>query len=252
MKEAPDQNKARRFWLIFLVLCVLTVISLNGIVTVSKYVLHLNAYRQADAKAFYFTSDLLSAGDTPVFQIVNFVPGTSTIRFYLRNYSDALHVSETDISYTISTGNASVAGATGTVAQNGTTLVNHPVTLAVPQGAFSNGKATIRVTATANMPYTATLSAVFELYERNTNVRYTVYDTTGNNTVTLTVTTGDNTETLHIVFPAAIYPDPTDSRLTVESATACRFSAVANGQYSFVFFKSNPSLTYSVSDFSVN
>ena len=251
MKSAQKKKKPLRWGLICLVLCILTVVSFNGIATLSKYVLSLSTYRQADAKAFYFTSDLLAAGDTPVFQIANFIPGTSTISFNLRNYSDELHVSESAVAYTITTDNPNVTGAPGTVALNGTSPVNQPVSLSVPSTAFTSDKVTIRVTAVSTAPYSTTWSAVFELYRKTVDADFSVYDAIDNNTVTLTITTGDDSGTVNIGFPATLYPDRTDGRLTAVGTTVCSFSAAANAQYSFVFFKSDPSSVYSVTAFSV-
>lgn len=252
MKTTREKNKSLRWGVVYLVMCIVTALSFSGIATVSKYVLSVDTYRQADAKAFYFSGDLLVEGDTPVYQIANFVPGTDTIDFNLRNYEDAFHVSETDITYTITTNNASVIGETGSIALNGTTSVDKTISLSVPAAAFTGKTATIRVTATANTPYTTTLAAVFELHRRSTDIQYSVYDAENNNTVTLTVTTGDDAENLTVSFPTAVFPDRTDGRLTFDGSNpSCSFAANANAQYSFVFFKSNPLIRYATSDFSV-
>lgn len=241
------QNK-RVVWVLLIVACV--VVLSFAAVTGAKYVLQWSkGVAQADAKAFYFTSDLLTEGDTPQYQLANFVPGTSTIDFTLRNYTDELRVSEADIVYTVSA--TGLSNTSGTIVQNGSTGVNQSVSLTVPASAFTNGKATIRVTASAASPYAKTLSAVFELYQKIDSVSYSVYDASGSNTVTLTVTTDDKAGTVNIAYPSGALPDRTDSRLSFGTGT-CSFNAEANAQYSFVFFKTSPSEAFSTSDFAVN
>lgn len=247
-KRQRDKKKLSGLTLVCLLLSATAVLSLTA-VTAARYVQQWKpAPAQADAKDFYFTSDLLTDGDTPVYQLSNFVPGTSTISFQLRNYADALRVSESNVAYTVAA--TGLPNTTGTIAQSGSAGQSNEVALAVPATSFANGKATVRVTAQSTAPYAQTLEAVFELYQKISigAVTHEVYDAAGSNTVTLTVTTRDEAGTISITPPGGVYPDRTDSRL----ASGNSFNANANAQYSFVFFKSNPATTYAASSFGVS
>lgn len=238
-----------RLGIVCLVLCILAVLALAG-VTAAKYVQQWKpGHMQADAADFYFTSDLLMPGDTPVYQLSNCVPDTSAIRFSLRNYADELRISEKTVRYTVTCTNG-VSGTAGSIETNVTGGgVDEPVELTVPAGSFFDGKATVRVTAVSS-PYAETLEAVFELYETLTGVDYTVYDAVDSNTVTLTVTTKGSHGTVNITPPSGALPDRTDVRLT-DSGSGCSFNANAYAQYSFVFFKTNPSAVFAKTNFIV-
>lgn len=247
----PKRRRRKRRWrltrlgIVCLVLCILAVLALAG-VTAARYVQQWKpAPLQADAADFYFTSDLLMPGDTPVYQLSNFVPGTSTINFALRNYTDALRVSEENVGYTISA--TGLADVTGTISKIGTGDVD--IALSVPSASFIDGKATVRVTAVSS-PYAETLAAEFELYQTLTDVDYAVYDAVGSNTVTLTVTTKGSNGTVNITPPPGALPDQTDTRLTVNGG-GCSFDANAYAQYSFVFFKTTPSTVFQDNRFDV-
>lgn len=242
-RHTKRDKKMSRAGLICLLLLVAAVLLFAGITT-ARYVMEWSSgTTQADAKDFYFISDLLTSGDTPVYQLSDFVPGTSTITFTLRNYADSLRVSEANIDYTITTDNASVTHSGGTITKSDTTGVDETVTISVPTAAFTNGTATIRVTATSTSPYSQSLAAVFELYQRLDDITVTVHDAAGSNTLTLLVTTNDEGGTVSLSIPANVLPDSTDNRLTISGST-CSFNAVANAQYSFTFFKTAPTNTY--------
>lgn len=236
--------------LVCLIVSVIALFSLTA-VTTARYMLQWKpAPMLADAQDFYFTSDLLTAGDTPVYPLSNFVPGQSKIRFTLRNYADELRVSEADITFTVTA--TGLSTTSGTIARNGSTGVDQVVELDVPDTAFSGGMATIRVTATATAPYEQVLAAQFELYKQIdiSAVTWEVYDAANSNTITLTITTRGQSGTIAITPPTGVLPDRTNNLLAFNGST-CSFNANANAQYSFVFFKTAPSAAFQSGNFTV-
>ncbi|NLW70208.1 MAG: hypothetical protein GX061_03915 [Eubacteriaceae bacterium] len=260
--NTKSNKKALRLWIALLLPLLFASLSL-GAVAAAKYTIEKGSdWLQAKAKNFYFTSDILSSSENvPRYQISDFVPGDgeghSSITFELRNYEDDLRVSQIDVGYTITTDNAAVntannnAGGTITVAGEKAT-----VNLIVPAGCFdSDGKALIRVTAQSS-PYKKLLIAEFELFKKIDGITAAVYDAPDNNTLNLTLTTQDMGGTVTITTPAAVLPDRTDSRLTgisydAQTGYTCTFTAAANAQYSFVFFKTSPSTVYNQTNFTI-
>lgn len=212
----------------------------------------------AKAKNFYFTSNILSSGDVPVYQLSNFVPGTgensSKISFILKNYEDEFRISEADIDYSITA--TGLPDTDGTIIHNGSDGKTKLIQLSVPEECFSHGMAVIHVNVKSTSPYIQTLSADFELYKKISNVDCTVYDALGSNTVMLTITTGNSGGTVDIALPYGVLPDRTDSRLNITMPNVgtyiCSINANANSQYSFTMFKNSPTSLFSINNFTVN
>lgn len=243
--------KYRRYFRLMLVLLLAATAlaaALAGL-TYSRYVVEWTPGRTAaQAKDFYFASDLLSEGDAPVYQLANFVPGQA-IAFQLRNYADELRVSQTDISYAVAA--SGLAGLSGTLVA-GKTPVNQTVELMVDGTRFENGKATVLVEAETTAPYSQKLSAVFELYQSISNVSYQVSDSAGSNTLALTITTADESGTVNLTFPSNVLPDNTDHRLTLGTGTTLSINVNSKAQYTIIFFKNNPNAVFGDSNFSIS
>lgn len=235
--------------LLLLLACALTF----GGFTAAKYVLNwASGDQMATAKKFYFTSDHLQAGDYPVYRISVPSPEEAKVAFSLRNFDPAGSISETDISYQYTvTVNSAASNQGGSGSLTGRTSQEQPITLALKAADFINGKATVRVVATAS-PYDQTLGGVFELYLPIQGATLSVRDAAGSNTLTMLVTTGERAGTVTIQWNnSAILPDSANYRFTQTTATSCTFYAEADAQYSFAFFKADPSQVYSDGTFTL-
>lgn len=257
-----QHKKKKNIRLPYVILLLFAALLLSTAVTYSRYSLDWSLGRTAaQAKAFYFTSDLLEEGedDPPIYRIGDFKAGDE-ISFKLRNYADELRTSGADITYTITATGGAVLTDTGNNETSGKGVlhlegseneqVENTVTLTVPTESFTSGKAVVKVVVTSTLPYTQTLSAVFELYQSMTDVTLNVLDAVDSNTLTLTVTTHDKNGTVTIHWSEdALLPDRTDSRLSNITmnlgGNSCQFNANANAQYVFTFFKNTPSSNYS-------
>lgn len=252
MNDKKTKKKRLSFPLLGLLLILACGLCFGGI-TAARYVLDwASGNGIASAHKFYFTSDHLSADDVPVYQLGDFIPGTSKITFTLQNFVDEKRISESEISYTVTADAASAGGPIDSI--NGTIGVDAEtatVNLSVPLDCFANGKATVTVTA-VSAPYQETLSAVFVLYQHIESVSYTVYDSMKENRIILYVTTGDKAGTVTIKAPEGVIFDRTDGRLTSFSGQTCTFNANANAEYSFAFFKEDPKSVYIKDNFKLN
>lgn len=230
--------------LLLLLACALTF----GGFTAARYVLNWSSGEQmATAKKFYFTSDHLQAGDYPVYRISVPSAAEAKVAFSLRNFDPAGSVSETDVGYqyTVAVNSADREASGGSGSLTGGSKREQPITLALQEGDFVNGKATVRVVATAS-PYDQTLGGVFELYLPIQGATLSVRDAAGSNTLTMLVTTGAQAGTVELQWSDGdILPDSANFRFASATANSCTFYAEADAQYSFVFFKKNPSKVYS-------
>ncbi len=236
--------------LLLLLACALTF----GGFTAARYVLDWSSGDQmATAKKFYFTSDHLQAGDYPVYRISVPSPAEAKVAFSLRNFDPAGSVAETDIGYryTVAVNSADRGDLGGSGSLTGGARQEQPITLALQESDFVNGKATVRVVAAAS-PYDQTLGGVFELYLPIQGATLSVQDAAGSNTLSMLVTTGAQAGAVTIRWnDAAILPDSANFRFESATANTCTFYAEADAQYSFVFFKSTPDRVYADGDFSI-
>lgn len=233
------------------ILAIFLIVSLCAATAYALYAGADESVHLLRSSSFYFESDFLSDSDIPVYYISNFKTSTSKITFSLQNYMDELNVSETDISYSVSTDNENITAQTGTITVNGSTPVSQTVEISVPAACFTNGEATIRVTVTSTAPYTKTIEAIFVLQEYEGDINYTVVDSVGSNTLQLTITTALESGEVIIYYPSGTLPDNTDKLLYDITSTSCKYSASSNAQNTFVFFKNTPGSTYLSTDFSV-
>lgn len=235
--------------LLLLLACALTF----GGFTAAKYVLNWSSGDQmATAKKSYFTSDHLQSGDYPVYRISVPAAAEAKVAFSLRNFDPAGNVSETDIGYQYAVSVNSVDSAQGgSGSLTGGSKQEDPITLSLTEADFVNGKATVRVVATAS-PYDQIVGGVFELYLPIQGATLSVLDAAGSNTLTMLVTTGGRAGTVKLQWSdSSILPDSANFRFTQTTATSCTFYAEADAQYSFVFFKKNPSQVYSDGTFTI-
>jgi hypothetical protein len=176
------KKKGLRFIVIY---ALLAVIALFSAVTLASYVYQavLKTYLVTALEDFYFTSDLLTAGEPlPVYQITHDwgttpVVTPAEISFDLRNYADELNISRQKINFHVEADVEAVpaaaaaklkpitpfAGSINTGGGNGKTA--KPVTLQIElQDGVTEPPAeplAVTVTATATAPYAAKLRGKF-------------------------------------------------------------------------------------------
>ena len=104
---------------------------------------------------------------------------------------------------------------------------------------------TYTVTATATKPYTKTLQARFTIVSTDYELSYSVSDAPNSPYLKVTVTTTDYSGDIVISWPEGVLPDNTDPLLKNADGQSCVISVKAQSEYTFQFFKTNPSNNYS-------
>lgn len=220
-------------WAVLLV----AVAVLQSFNTSAKYTMTKETDAEAVAQAFYFESDLLDGGTYEL------PAGTTELTFTLRNHADDLRAAECEIKYEIYLDGAKKTDKCGSMAAN--TTVNAGITLEH----LTAGTHTVKAVAVS--PYTAELSATFVIPAEDNNIYFSVTDSANSPVVTLTVSTVDYAGDVTISWPADVYPDNTDPKLTGATTSATvRFNK--NSEYTFLFFKDDPATVYTKTSFTVN
>ena len=231
------------------ILCSVAVLLLACVVTFSalvwaKYVSQEKKDTVVAAKSFYFESDLLTETGTTY----TLAPGTGSITVHLKNFADDLRFSDVEISYKVTaTGQAAQTGTLGKSKQEDHTIV------------FSNlSPGTYQVVAQATSPYTKTLQATFVIPAVEGDVYYSVSDAAGSPVLRLTVWTEDYSGGINIKWGngngnnVKIVPDNTDPLMAGVTGNSFTVSDFGNdAEYTFLFFKEDPSKQYDKSDFTV-
>lgn len=227
--------------------------------TAAKYVRSQREEPLYVARSFYFESDLLesqaSNGEYPKYTLQD---GTDSIAFQLKNHADDLRFSEVDIDYKVELTTKDGNAVDGQSPKTGELARDRKVDEKIEFTGLSSG--TYVVIATATGPYTSTLKAEFTLEAKNEAITASISDSSGSPVLRLTVSTTDYAGDVKITWPDGVRPDNTDPLLSgayisgTGTAGNCTVDFKANSEYTFLFFKDNPSTTYSIGEngFSVN
>lgn len=200
------------------------------------------------AKSFYFESDLLKApASNGVYPSYTLQSGVDEITFVLKNYTDALRISEANISYTIT---VEKNGSVLSEKKQESVLAMEDLESSVTISDLTAG--TYTVTAIATAPYTSVLKADFTIVSINRDIEYSVSDDEESPVLYLTVTTNDYKGEIFIQFPENVYPDNTDEKMK-DAVNTQKFYVTfdKNSQYTFLFFKENIDDKYTEENFKV-
>lgn len=238
---------------VVILLCI--VMMLSGYAA-AKYKFQKTEEPLYTAEAFYFESDLLS--DSQIVPAYTYSGGADSIRISLFNYADKLRYSEGDISYRVAltgsdgqqvlnTSGDAVGDVTGTITagEANTTVIEFSE---LPAGSYL-------VTAAAEGKYQKVLKGNFTLSAVDKEIAYTVSDSEGSPVLLLTVTAKDYSGDIVISWPSGVAPDSTDPYFEAVdrgyNGGSCKIAFANNSEYTFRFFKKEPSSVYDNSGFSV-
>ena len=215
----------------------------------AKYVKTLHKQQGlVTSQVMYFESDYLSA------EGAEYTISGESVTFELRNYPDALRVSELEVTYEVSVTGGATIKINGTAAATGTLAANSKQTDTVEISSLQRGK-TYTVTATGKNGFVRTLSATFTVQAAETQVFKRVEQT--EHYVLLTVWTQDVRGTAIIQPPASLIPDNTDPILAGvatggASITDSQSFAAPYSSRTYRFFISNTDTAkYSADSFTV-
>lgn len=225
MRDKFDKpaKPTRLFWIVLL---VLTIVSMGGL-TYSRYVVEWKTQPTvAQGPDFYFKSNMLKeASENAVYAID---PQTASFEIELYNYADSLRVTEGNIEYTVTAEGATVSQSGGTL-----TEVTEKNTITVTPNNPVDHK--ITVTAVSTVPYAKTLTATFELTQVSS---YKVEDAAGKSAAVLTMICTKAKEAITISLPDGVIPDTTNSYVVYTNGN-CTFTPPAQGVYSLVLLKTD-------------
>lgn len=240
MKQSNlDEQKRHRRFLVLILLAAVVLLSFAG-VTVARYVTQQTHSGVAEAKSFYFTSDLLcevSQPDAAAMPVYYIDPQAVKFEINLFNWADSKRVTSDEISYTVD-----IAG--GTAVHSGIIaggIKNNSVILVSP----NSGSNEITVTVSSDKPYKKTLVGKFKLAQGN---KYNVEDKPGNTAAVLTITCTDGEKDITIKLPDGVIPDATDDRVRAADGGGYIFHSPGKGVYSVVLLKSDVNQNLSESD----
>ncbi len=237
-----------------LLLLIIPIIFLTG--SVAKYIKEKNAELVYEAKSFYFESDLLSNNTKAL--AYTYDVGNDEITINLNNNIDDLRYSDVDIKYTVS-----IKDAQGNQVKDKNGDILEDITGKLSNNSIDSKKITFEnlpagkyiVVAKATEPYEKTLQASFVLKSRNDAVEYNVSDSANSPVLQLTVKTTDYKGDVKITWPANIVPDNTDSKFANVNSGYSGGNIIipfeANSEYTFQFFKKQPSMSYGKTSFVV-
>ena len=248
-------NISKRLVIAVCVIVLAAVAAATGGV-IAKYVKQVKQEQNpTTAKAFYFTSDYLKASSESRTYYLGST--TTSVSFDVRNFKDALNVSEVNTTYTVKI--ASNDTSFTVAASNGQEISNkNEFTLEAAAGTQITHKITLEelksgntytVTVTANGGYTKTLTAVFSIDKVKSGFYYNIADE--GEYLLLTVWTENYTKgTVTIEVPENLIPDVTDDLLNInnyntEQGTYTAFTVTdttsfadsTNASRSYRFFK---------------
>ncbi len=246
MKDHRQQygktDKRRRTqWGLLLAVLVSAAVLATGF-TMAKYV---NRWQSdpalAEAKAFYFTSDLLkeAGGDNKtIYELYGWGEG---IKIDLRNFEDEKRFSETDITYEVT-----CTPETGTVVQDAAgTIPGKSVSSKAILIKPEPGASTVTVTAKATGPYRKTLTATFTLKE-TAQPQFQIVDATGNAAAELIIKGGNTTKEFILSWNSdQMTPDRTNTLLRFSGESQAKLTIPASGSCSILLFKSDPASDFS-------
>ena len=213
----------------------------------AKYLINHHNDLVYGGKAFYFNSDLLKLSSKS-YTLQN---GTDEISVNLYNYEDKLRVSLVDIEYEVvllDSNSNEVSKKSGVLSKNkkSTALVT-----------FDNlDSGSYTVNAISKRPYYQILTSTFHVQGVLDDIEYSVTDSKNSQIVQLTINTYDYSGNLNITFPSDVIVDNTNTYFRDYSKNSNGNSYTVNfknnSEYTFKFFKSDPSKVYTKSNFSVS
>ena len=236
-------------------LIILIPVALIG-VTAAKYVKESSVEIIYEAKNFYFESYVLSNNTDP--RAYTYEIGNDTISFDLKNNIDDLRASEVDIEFV-----ATITDIQGNTVQDKNGEIVNEQTGTLYSSSIDSQEIEFKnlpsgnylITAKAVTPYEKTLTATFVLTEKDEEIRYEVHDTVNSPILQLTIITEDYSGDLQINWEKGVAPDSTNSKFTsVDTGYEAGSEVVtfeANSEYTFQFFKEEPSLVYTNENFLV-
>lgn len=236
----------RKFSKIYLWVLALILVGASVWGVSAKYIQQREQDLLAEARMFYFTSDLLKEEGADY--VLN--PDTTSVTFTLRNHIDELRYSDDEIQYDVYVDDVQLGSTAALNMENQT----DEITFSVQPGR------TYRVRAVGNAGYQKVLTATFEVLPYETGFYKHLVDQPSSNYVLLTVWTQNLSGNVTVNFPAGLIPDATDPDLDeVHNYTSGHYTqgsvTVSFDVYSsktYRFFKENPGNSYSVGDFTVS
>ncbi len=208
-----------------------------------------------ETEDFYFESDLLKS-DTEI-NSYTYQKGINSIKVTISNNIDSLRYTEIPIQYVVSIKSLSgeiVKDTDGKVIDdvtgsfNGSGIDSRTVEFSkLSAGAY-------KITATSTSPYQKILQAIFYLTDVEEDITYQLSDSASSPILYLTVLTADYSGNIRITFPEQIIPDSTDvhfQNVDINGTFNVVIPFKANSEYTFPFFKKDPSIVYDKSDFLV-
>lgn len=248
MAVTTKNRKLHNILIPLLIVLALTVVlgAFGG--AYAKYLRESKAAEElVSSQNMYFASDYLTE------QGAAYTISGDSVTVQLRNYPDALRVSELDVDYSVtvkdSAGNA--VNTTVTNAQ-GTLTAGSPQSVNVEISGLQGGQ-TYTVEATGSNGFSTTLSATFTVQAPETGVFMSMEQT--DYYVLLTVWTQNVTGDAYIVVPGGLLPDNTDS--SMENATTGRSNFTDQDNFknpysskTYRFFKQTTGITYDLIAFS--
>ena len=241
-EKAPKFRGAAYIWLLVAILLSASVWGVSA-----RYIQQRQQDLLAQAKMFYFSSNLLTEADGTVYTLN---PDTASVTIILKNHMDSLRVSEDDIQYSIYVNDVK-QGATERL--TGGAASEKTFTLDVEAGE------SYTVKAVGNAGYTKTLEAKFDVLQTPKKF-YKHVDALDDHVLLLTVWTEDVSGDVTVPFPEGLIPDNTDSKLagtrnlSGSSYGAGETDAFELHEYESVtyrFFKDSPGMNYTADQFTV-
>lgn len=241
-KKNQENKKKRTGRRLFLAGVILAAAALITGLTMAKYVHQWESDPAlADARAFYFTSDLLKESGTDSYKLYSWGDG---IKIKLQNFEDVKRISETDIAYTVTCddgkgtvedkGNGKMSK--GSASEN--LIVIHP----------EPGAKSVTVRAKATAPYEKELTATFEL-EDTSQPMFQIVDTAGEAAAELIIKGGNKTQRFSMSWDSGLLaPDRTNPLFQAGEGSSAFIEITASGSGSILLFKNDPAQNYSLKE----
>lgn len=215
-----------------LIVTALVLFAIAG-VTFARYVLQEDHSGVAEAKPFYFTSDLLKEESES--REYHIDPAGGSFEITLSNAADSMRITQDSISVKVEAKGGTVASE-GNVTLQGGTESETKITITPDSSASS-----VKVTATSESPYQKTLCATFLLSAS----QYKVEDAEGKRAAVLTVTCGKIPDNgIQLIVPSGIVPDATNELITKEDS-GFQLHPEEPGVYTLVLLKKNVEMNIS-------
>lgn len=252
-KQATKQGAKQKKSTVLVTLVLLTALAFvlsTGAVSLARFVAEHDRDGTAVAAPFYFVSDTLSE-DCPYTQLA--LPQGETVEFSvtLYNHVDSLRCSDREIQYdyTLTASDGTVLDENKNGKLPGGKEENQTLQFTVNRSVLEAGAVTLRVVSTA--PYETELSGQFGLEERDdSGAAMLVREENGAVVLELMEPAG----TVTVSWSSTLVPDPGCAYFAEVALTATQATITTDGaeRLALTFLKTDPNLTYTESDFTVN